>query len=278
LTGAQATALLDVFTAEAKGLVPASAGGDTANFLRADGVWAPPPAGTVADVSIVSANGLAGTVANSDTTAAITLSTSATGVLRDNGTAISAAVAGTDYAPATSGTSILAGDGGGGLSNVSVGSGLSLENGTLAAASYDGGFTLTEDDIGVEPNQIPLAGMLGEMAFADKNAFSNTFPLYAGTGITSVSSVIYAGGYTVSGGLKEARILTDLTGLRSASMGDTHGHINSFTDQLAPCSIAQVPTGMTVLSIAMTCIQTNGFTRYIDLVSPPSEPAPPVAG
>lgn len=57
--------------------------------------------GTVTSVSVVSANGLAGTVANATTTPAITLSTSITGVLKGNGTAISAAVAGTDYVTPT---------------------------------------------------------------------------------------------------------------------------------------------------------------------------------
>lgn len=53
--------------------------------------------GTVTDVSVVTANGLAGSVATSTTTPAITLSTSVTGVVKGNGTALSAAVAGTDY-------------------------------------------------------------------------------------------------------------------------------------------------------------------------------------
>jgi hypothetical protein len=58
--------------------------------------------GTVTSVSVVSANGLAGTVATSTTTPAITLSTTITGLLKGNGTAISAATAGTDYqAPIT---------------------------------------------------------------------------------------------------------------------------------------------------------------------------------
>jgi hypothetical protein len=66
-------------------------------------------AGSVTSVSVVSANGLAGTVANATTTPAITLSTSITGVLKGNGTAISAATAGTDYSAGTSalGTGIL---------------------------------------------------------------------------------------------------------------------------------------------------------------------------
>ena len=53
--------------------------------------------GTVTSVSVVSANGFAGTVATSTTTPAITLTTSITGLLKGNGTAISAAVANTDY-------------------------------------------------------------------------------------------------------------------------------------------------------------------------------------
>lgn len=58
--------------------------------------------GSVTTVSIVSANGFAGTVANATTTPAITLTTSITGVLKGNGTAISAATSGTDYSAGTS--------------------------------------------------------------------------------------------------------------------------------------------------------------------------------
>jgi len=58
--------------------------------------------GTVTSASVVSANGFAGSVATATTTPAITLTTSITGVLKGNGTAISAAAAGTDYqAPIT---------------------------------------------------------------------------------------------------------------------------------------------------------------------------------
>lgn len=90
--------------------------------------------GTVTSVSVVSANGLAGTVATSTTTPAITLTTTITGILKGNGTAISAAVSGTDYAPATSGTSILYGNGAGGFSNVTVGTGLTFATGTLSTS------------------------------------------------------------------------------------------------------------------------------------------------
>ena len=52
--------------------------------------------GTVTSVSVVSANGLAGT-SSGGATPALTLSTSITGVLKGDGAAISAATAGTDY-------------------------------------------------------------------------------------------------------------------------------------------------------------------------------------
>ena len=60
--------------------------------------WAnPATSGTVTSVSVVSANGFAGTVTTATTTPAITISTSITGVLKGNGTAISAATVNVDY-------------------------------------------------------------------------------------------------------------------------------------------------------------------------------------
>lgn len=57
------------------------------------------------------------------------------------------ATSGTDYAPATSGSSILYGNGSGGFSNVTIGSGLSFSSGTLSASgnywSLSGNSTLT---------------------------------------------------------------------------------------------------------------------------------------
>ena len=99
LTGTQATALLDTFTSGLKGLAPASGGGTT-NFLRADGTWAA-PAGGVSSISVASANGFAGT-SSGGSTPALTLTTTITGLLKGNSTAISAASAGVDYSAGTS--------------------------------------------------------------------------------------------------------------------------------------------------------------------------------
>jgi len=62
--------------------------------------------GTVTSVSVVTANGFAGSVANPTTTPAITLTTTITGILKGNGTAISAASDGTDYLSPTTGITV----------------------------------------------------------------------------------------------------------------------------------------------------------------------------
>lgn len=108
-----------------------------------------PGAGTVTSVSVVTANGFAGSVANATSTPAITLRTTVTGILKGNGTAISAAVAGTDYLEnitglvqqgtniviSGSGTSgdpyIITATGGGSGTVTSVGTGTGLTGGTI---------------------------------------------------------------------------------------------------------------------------------------------------
>lgn len=186
--------------------------------------------GTVTSVSVVSANGLAGTVANATTTPAITLSTTITGLLKGNGTAISAATSGTDYAPATSGTSILKGNGLGGFSNatpgtdyapatsgssilygnglggfssVTIGSGVSFAGGTLSATGSGGtvtsvggtgtvnGITLTGTV--TSSGNLTLGGTLSGVSLTSQ--VSGTLPTTnGGTGLTSFTAngVVYA--------------------------------------------------------------------------------------
>jgi hypothetical protein len=139
---------------------------------------------TVQSVSVVSANGLAGTVATATTTPAITLSTTVTGLLKGNGTAISAAVSGTDYAPATSGSAILYGNGSGGFSNVTIGSGVSFVGGVLSA-SGTGVSTFSAGTTGFTPS----SATSGAVTLAGTLATTN-----GGTGLTSFTAngVVYA--------------------------------------------------------------------------------------
>ena len=168
--------------------------------------WTTPTTGTVTAVSVATANGLAGT-SSGGATPALTLSTTITGVLKGNGTAISAATSGTDYAPATSGTSILYGNGSGGFSNVTIGTGVAFAGGTLSATGSGGTVTsvaaLTLGTTGTDLSStvatstttpvitlnVPTASATnrGALSAADWTTFNNK-------GSGSVTSVSFTGG------------------------------------------------------------------------------------
>ena len=176
--------------------------------------------GTVSSVSVVSANGLAGTVATATTTPAITLSTTVTGLLKGNGTAISAATSGTDYAPATSGTSILYGNGAGGFNNVTIGTGVAFSGGTLSATGSGGTVTSVTGTAPVVSSggTTPAISMAaattsvnGYLTSTDWNTFNGKQP---------------AGSYLVSGGAlgtPSSGTVTNLTGTASININGTVG-------------------------------------------------------
>jgi len=85
-------------------------------------------------LAVFKGNGTAISAATSGTDYAP--ATSGTSILKGNGSGgFTSAVSSTDYAVPTSGTSILYGNGSGGFSNVTVGSGLSFTGGTLSATT-----------------------------------------------------------------------------------------------------------------------------------------------
>lgn len=126
--------------------------------------------GTVTSVSIVSANGFAGSVATSTTTPAITLSTSITGLLKGNGTAISAATAGTDYlAPSGSGAALT------GITWSQIGSTPT----TLVGYGITNGATN-----GANSNITSLTGLTTPLSVAQGGSGSTSPAIVAGTNIT----------------------------------------------------------------------------------------------
>lgn len=160
ITGTQATALLNVFTPTAKGLVPASAGGTT-TFLRADGTFAIPSgtnAGTVTSVSVTPANGISGTVSTATTTPAISLTL---GAITPSSVAATSTVTGSNLSGSHSGTS----------------SGINTGDETTATIKTKlGAATATTD---------------GYLTLADWNTFNNkatTSGSWSTTGNTGISS------------------------------------------------------------------------------------------
>jgi hypothetical protein len=190
-----------------------SAAGTLGQVLTSGGAgaptWATDGGGTVTTVSVVSANGLAGTVATATTTPAITLSTTVTGLLKGNGTAISAATSGTDYAPATSGTSILYGNGAGGFNNVTIGTGVAFTAGTLSATGSGGTVTsvaqsFTGGLISVAGSPITTSGTLALTVAGT----SGGIPYFSSASTWATSAALTASALVVGGGAGAAPATT----------------------------------------------------------------------
>ena len=153
--------------------------------------------GTVTTLSVVSANGFAGTVANPTTTPAITLTTSITGLLKGNGTAISAATSGTDYAPATSGSAILKGNGAGGFSSAvsSTDYAPATTGSAILKGNSTGGFASATSGTDYAPATSGTSLLKGSGAGGFSNAVASTdyAPATSGSAILKGNS---AGGFS----------------------------------------------------------------------------------
>jgi len=172
-------------------------------YLRGDGSWSTPSgSGTVTSVSVASANGFAGSVANSTSTPAITIEASPTGILKSNGTAISAATSGTDYAPATSGSSILKGNGSGGFSSATSGTDYApaTSGSSILKGNGSGGFSNAVADTDYQaPISLTTTGTSGAATFSGNTL---NVPQYTGAVTTvfgrSGAVVAQSGDYTAA--------------------------------------------------------------------------------
>jgi hypothetical protein len=156
--------------------------------------------GTVTAVSVASSNGFTGS-SSGGATPALTLTTSVTGILKGNGTAMSAAVAGTDYlAPAGNGSALT------GITASQIGGTLPLANGgtgavtaPLARASLGAAASGANSDI------TSLTGLTTALSVAQGGTglTSGTLggiPYYIGTGTLASSSQLLLNGIVLGGG------------------------------------------------------------------------------
>ena len=102
---------------------------------------------------------------------------STTGLVKRTGAnTLAIAASGTDYAPATSGSSILYGNGAGGFSNVTIGTGVSFSGGTLSATGTGG--TVTSFSSGsLSPlftTSVATSTSTPALSFSLSNAAANT--------------------------------------------------------------------------------------------------------
>lgn len=161
--------------------ITTNAGTDTVTIAATSG------GGTVTDVSIVSANGFAGSVATSTSTPAITLTTSVTGVLKGNGTAISAATAGTDYqAPIT-------------LTTTGSSGAATLVNNTLNIPQYAGGASVAGSNTHVQFNDSGSFGGTADLTF-DKTTKKLTVGGTISGGPFVETNLTVSSNYTISSG------------------------------------------------------------------------------
>lgn len=233
----------------------------------------------VTSISVASSNGLAGT-SSGGTTPAITLSTSVTGVLKGNGTAISAAVAGTDYLSPPSGTAIMKANSGGGLANAVAGtdyiappSGTAIlkanSGGALANASAGTDYVAPGGALGT-----PSSGTLSSCTVDGTNpvGFKNVPPVGTKTssytlattdvgkyvqvgssGSIVVPDSVFAEGDVISIFNNTAGSITITLNISTAYIGGTNADVNSTTvDTRGVCTILFISSTVCVLTGNLT--------------------------
>jgi hypothetical protein len=182
-----------------------TAAGTSGQILKSNGAsvptWINNDAGTVTAVSVASSNGFAGT-SSGGATPALTLQTSITGVLKGNGTAISAATAGTDYLAPPSGTALLKANSGGALANATAGTDYVTPTGTE---------TLTNKTIAYGSNTLTdVVGVTATQTLTNKTLTNPTVTDYVES-VVAIGTVTSASTISLTSGSVQTATLTAST-------------------------------------------------------------------
>lgn len=229
--------------------------------------------GTVTTVSVASANGFSGTVANATTTPAITMQTTVTGLLKGNGTAVSAATSGTDYAPATSGSSILKGNGSGGFSNAVA----NTDYAPVASPTFTGTVTVPSTVNATDAAQkqyvdAAVQGLSAKLSARCATVGTETFTITSGS-VTQISGTTVDGVSPAVGDLILVKDAPAATGTGSAGSNQPGNGLYSVTNattnltisRAADLSGSNAPAGAYVFVEAGTVNASAGY-----VVSAPS--------
>lgn len=148
--------------------------------------------GTVTSLSVATANGFSGTVANPTTTPTITISTTVNGIVKGNGTGLSAATPGTDYLAPTGSGALLTG-----LTWSQLGStpttfgGYGITGGTLTAEIVTAASTTGSAGLNLPPGTAPTSPVNGDLWLTSAGLFARVagvtvgpFGTGGGTGCT----------------------------------------------------------------------------------------------
>jgi hypothetical protein len=239
--------------------------------------------GTVTSVSVSSANGFAGTVANATTTPAITLSTTVTGIVKGNGTALSAAIAATDYvAPSayasanglTMATSRLLGRttaGTGAAEEISVAGGLTLSGGVLTGASGTVTSVTGTSPVVSSGGTTPAISMPAASASVNGYLTSTDWTTFNNKGSGTVTSVTGTAPVVSSGGTTPAISMAAATASVNGYLTSTDWNTFNNKGSGTVTSVAALTLGTTGTDLSSTV--ANGTTTPVITLNVPTASA-----
>jgi len=252
---------------------------NSGKFLTTDGSslsWVSVIAGsgTVTQVSFTGANGFTGTVSTSTTIPNISIGTSITGILKGNGTAISAATAGTDYLASlpTASTSTLGGVKVDGTSVTINGSGvISVSTGLTGSVVFKGGWNASTNT----PTLISGTGSAGWMYIVTVGGTQNlgggsfTYTagdllVYDGTNWIAVAAnngVVSFNTRTGAVTLTSTDVTTAL-GFTPYNSTNPNSYISSITSSNVTTALGFTPLQTTSLSVATNSPSGAGSLSY----------------
>lgn len=210
--------------------------------------------GTVTSVSVVSANGFAGTVANSTSTPAITLTTSITGLLKGDGTAISAASAGTDYVTASSTNTFTNKT----YDTAGTGNSFSVNGNAIT------GFVGNGNSVALSSNPI-FAGTVTAPAIKGGTGASSQVTIESTSGVGTSDMITFKTGSQVTALVIDTNQGATFSSLTNGIVKSTSGKLSNATagtDYLTPtgsgASLTGIPTSVSNSDGTLTISPTTG--------------------